>query len=358
MEAEADRIRALALNDFVAPARAEGRQSVTIIARDIHDRLGLSAAHANVCQALGGRKFQEMASVPPPRIEGPMASSTTAFTYEIGNRAMTDEELLHLFDSCEYFKTRRANWSDEQRSSFCAMARAVHDLGLDWYRANIPQIRFGRKDRNANRALATLASFDAAPARIRFTHSSGEVGLQGAFDCNEEGVAAFIELLGAKRDEITGWRPPVPPREGFWPRHDDQADVAAAEQGNVLGRAPEGGPRYWIEKTLVSGRSDRLEGEHALGKALWSPQRSKHGSRIYESMTQLREGDVIFHLTDNKAITDVSIAAASADDGLLASTVPSGPTSQAIESRCAITLSSIRHYLAGNSWRPNHIARS
>ena len=131
LEANADRIRTLALNDFVTPARAEGRNSVTIIARDIHDRLGLSAAHANVCQALGGRKFQEMASVPSPRIEGPMASSTTSFTYELGTATTDDGELLRLFDSCEYFKRQRVKWSDEQTSNFCAMARAVHDLGLD-----------------------------------------------------------------------------------------------------------------------------------------------------------------------------------------------------------------------------------
>lgn len=215
LEADADRIRNLALNDFVAPARAEGRKFVTIVARDIHDRLGLNAAHANVCQALGGRKFQELASVPPPKMEGPMASSTTTFTYELDGGTIGDRELLHFFDSCDYFRTRRVRWSDEQTSSFCAMARAVHGLGLDWYRTNIPQIRFGRKDGNADRAEATLASFDASPARIRFTHSSGELGLEGSFLCNETDRVAFIRLLEEKRDAIANWRPPVPPREAL-----------------------------------------------------------------------------------------------------------------------------------------------
>ena len=316
LEADADRIRTLALNEFIAPARAEGRKSVTIVARDIHDRLGLSAAHANVCQALGGRKFQEMASVPPPKTEGPMASSTTSFIYDLGNATLDDGELLHLFDSCDYFRSRRINWSDEQTSSFCAMARAVHDVGLDWYRTNIPQIRFGRKDREASRALATLASFDAAPARIRFSHSSEELGLRGAFDCSETGRAAFIKLLEEKRDAISNWRPPHPPREGSWPHRDDKADVGESGQRDVGDtRAAEGGPRYWIEKTLVTGRVDRVEGDHALGRALWSPQTSKDGRQIYGAMTQVREGDIVFHLTDNKAITDVSVVAARADDG-------------------------------------------
>lgn len=315
MEADADRIRAFALNAFIASARAEGLDSVTIVARDVHDRLGLTAAHANVCQALSGRKFQELASVPAPAIEGPMASSTTTFTYELGTSPISDSELLHRFDSCEYFRTRRTKWTEEQESSFCAMARAVHDLGLDWYRTDIPQIRFGRKESGASRALATLASFDAAPARFRFSHSSGDLGLQGAFECNKASEAAFRELLNEKRDAISSWLPPLPPRAGLWPLYDDETDASASEQLNVVGTATaESGPRYWIEKTLVSGRPDRVEGDHALGQALWSPQTSKDGRQIYGAMTQVREGDIVFHLTDNKAITDVSLAAAAPDD--------------------------------------------
>lgn len=313
LEVDADRIRALALNDFIAPARADGRATATIVARDLHDRLGLVAAHANVCQALAGRKFQELASVPPPNVEGPMASSTTKFTYDLGASLLSDDDLLRLFDSCDYFRTRRVNWSDEQATSFCAMARAVHNLGLDWYRTDIPQIRFGRKDRHANRAIATLASFDAAPARIRFTHSHGDLDLQGAFDCNTEGEAAFLELLNEKRAAITKWLPPVPPRSGLWPRR-EEADRSKGQIDTAGKQTTDGAPRFWVEKTLVSGRVDRLQGDHALGKALWSPQTSKDGRQIYRSMTHVREGDVVFHLTDNNAISDVSVAAAFADE--------------------------------------------
>ena len=71
--------------------------------------------------------------------------------------------------------------------------------------------------------------------------------------------------------------------------------------------------RVWLEKTIVFGRSDREMGEHALGKALWSPQRSKDGKNIYANMLQVAPGDIVFHLTDNAAISDVSIAGGSAD---------------------------------------------
>lgn len=65
--------------------------------------------------------------------------------------------------------------------------------------------------------------------------------------------------------------------------------------------------KVWIEKTLTHNRPDRLEGERALGKALWSPQKDKRGANIYKNMLLVRKGDIILHLTDNQEITGVSI---------------------------------------------------
>ena len=65
--------------------------------------------------------------------------------------------------------------------------------------------------------------------------------------------------------------------------------------------------RYWIEKTLVTGRPDRNEGERALGKALWSPQRSRDGADIYKNMRLVQRGDLVLHLINNKSISGISI---------------------------------------------------
>jgi 5-methylcytosine-specific restriction protein B len=65
--------------------------------------------------------------------------------------------------------------------------------------------------------------------------------------------------------------------------------------------------RYWIEKTIVNGRLDRMEGDRALGKALWSPQKSKNGADVYKNMRLVNKGDVIFHFIDNKVFSGVSI---------------------------------------------------
>ncbi|MFL9830008.1 hypothetical protein ABS764_04010 [Flavobacterium sp. ST-87] len=65
--------------------------------------------------------------------------------------------------------------------------------------------------------------------------------------------------------------------------------------------------KYWIEKTITKKRIDRLEGERALGKALWSPQKDKRGADIYNNMTKVNDGDYILHLIDNSYISGISI---------------------------------------------------
>ncbi|WP_375584705.1 McrB family protein [Cyclobacterium xiamenense] len=64
--------------------------------------------------------------------------------------------------------------------------------------------------------------------------------------------------------------------------------------------------KYWIEKTIVNGREDRIEGDRALGKALWSPQKDRRGADIYKNMREVRQGDIIIHLVNNSKIAGVS----------------------------------------------------
>jgi 5-methylcytosine-specific restriction protein B len=72
--------------------------------------------------------------------------------------------------------------------------------------------------------------------------------------------------------------------------------------------------RYWVEKTIVEGRSDRKVGPHALGKALWCPQRADGNRDIYRLMREVREGDFVFHFVDNKELQGVSVAASQVDE--------------------------------------------
>ena len=67
-------------------------------------------------------------------------------------------------------------------------------------------------------------------------------------------------------------------------------------------------PRVWIEKTTAKNRSDRVKGEHAIGKALWSPQKNQGGGDIYKAMRQVFPGDYVIHLVDNQQFVGISKA--------------------------------------------------
>jgi hypothetical protein len=72
-------------------------------------------------------------------------------------------------------------------------------------------------------------------------------------------------------------------------------------------------PLVWIEKVLVEGRPDRQHGEYALGRAIWSPKRSRSDADDYWAMREVQPGDYIIHLVDNREIAGVSKAESYAD---------------------------------------------
>ena len=86
-DSDAGRIRQYALKHFVQPARERGEASVTIRAGDLHNALGLNNAQANVCQALRGRLFRNLAVVGEPTVTGPENSSTTTFVFNLAAEA-------------------------------------------------------------------------------------------------------------------------------------------------------------------------------------------------------------------------------------------------------------------------------
>ena len=70
--------------------------------------------------------------------------------------------------------------------------------------------------------------------------------------------------------------------------------------------------KVWIEKTLVHGRDDRINGDRAMGKVLWSPQKGKPNKKtgtsadIYKNMLLVNSGDLILHFIDDKKIAGIS----------------------------------------------------
>lgn len=83
---------------------------------------------------------------------------------------------------------------------------------------------------------------------------------------------------------------------------------------------------YWIEKTLVENRPDRISGDRALGKALWSPIKDKRGADIYKNMRKVTKGDIVLHLIDNSRIIGISTVLESAiESSGIAGTSWNGP---------------------------------
>ena len=80
---DADRIRQYVLEHYIEQAREEECEQVEVLVRDVNTALGLNQAWPNICQALAGRKFLELAQVPPPVSVGADPSSTTVFRFDL-----------------------------------------------------------------------------------------------------------------------------------------------------------------------------------------------------------------------------------------------------------------------------------
>lgn len=144
-----------------------------------------------------------------------------------------DEDLLARFDGDPHFREARRNWSEDQRAAFCRMARAVHDAGLDWYHTNIPEIRFGRKTPGDDRAQGTLGNLEIGRdgGFLKFSHQNKRLVLEGSYPFNSRSADAFAAAIDGAQDAIRSWRPPQPPRPGYWP--DEAGDGATETQPPV-----------------------------------------------------------------------------------------------------------------------------
>lgn len=97
---DADRIRQYVLEHYIEPAREEGREHVDVLVRDVNEALGLKEAWPNICQALAGRIFQDMAQLPEPERIGADQSSATVFRFKLDETVQSDgSRPFVLFDA-------------------------------------------------------------------------------------------------------------------------------------------------------------------------------------------------------------------------------------------------------------------
>ncbi|TWD54300.1 5-methylcytosine-specific restriction protein B [Agrobacterium vitis] len=92
---QADAIRHYVLEHYITPARERGDKSVTVVVGTLNNEMGLKQAWPNICQALEGQKFLELADVPPPITKGPKQSTTRTLTFSLAEEVNTVEHVKH-----------------------------------------------------------------------------------------------------------------------------------------------------------------------------------------------------------------------------------------------------------------------
>ncbi|WP_327753081.1 hypothetical protein VVT58_11420 [Sphingobium sp. SJ10-10] len=91
---DADAIRLHVLETYVEPARERDEDSVEVLVRDVNAALGLKEAWPNICQALAGRKFREMADVRLAERVGANISPATILRFDlVANEGDVEGEL-------------------------------------------------------------------------------------------------------------------------------------------------------------------------------------------------------------------------------------------------------------------------
>jgi len=86
---DADRIRQYVLEHYIEPARESDVETVDVLVRDVNKALGLNQAWPNICQAVAGNKFAELADLEAPEQIGSDQSSATVFRFHLGRATST-----------------------------------------------------------------------------------------------------------------------------------------------------------------------------------------------------------------------------------------------------------------------------
>ena len=186
--------------------------------RDVNEALGLNEAWPNICQALAGHKFQELAQIPPPERIGADQSSATVFRFDLSNHRVDRTALDQLRDrfvaACPDFRSfvdpgtgwardekaykvaasERVRAALEEGGDDEALGKAVFEV-LKTAARDGPFVRWQTEDSIAKQSPQLLGEFHAVIGRlIRYGQAAEEV-LSQAFDTldalKERGAASL-----------------------------------------------------------------------------------------------------------------------------------------------------------------------
>jgi hypothetical protein len=205
---DADRIRQYVLEHYIEPAREEGREHVEVLVRDVNKALGLKEAWPNICQALGGRMFQDMAQVPEPERIGANQSSATRFRFDFRGRLISPsaleklrERFVALCPDFQSFVEPGTGWAKSEKAykvaaidrvqSALAEGATDETLGKNVFEIlktaakDGPLVRWQTEDAIAKNAADLLAEFHAIIGRLVRSEEPPEIALATAYDALE-----------------------------------------------------------------------------------------------------------------------------------------------------------------------------
>ena len=132
-----------------------------------------------------------------------------------------DEDLLKHFDGKPTFREFRSTWTREYQALFSRLALAVHRAGLDWWHVGKHvQVRFGRKERGAERAVGVLATVQGKNQKtIRPRLQIGSIHADEYHPLTDDLVGQIEAGLEGGQSFPDSWRAERP---GLWP--DDLQD--------------------------------------------------------------------------------------------------------------------------------------
>ena len=202
---DADRIRQHVLEHYIEPAREDGSQQAEVLVREVNTALDLNEAWPNICQALAGRKFRELAQVPPPRRIGAEQSPATVYRFDLSDRVVDSSALHRLRDRfravCPDFKNFAdpgTGWAEREKAYKAAAservqaahADAVDDEALGKVVFEIlktaakdgPLVRWQTEDAIAKQSPELLDEFHAVIGQLIRSGQAAEEALSQAFD--------------------------------------------------------------------------------------------------------------------------------------------------------------------------------
>lgn len=142
---------------------------------------------------------------------------------------LSDEDLLKHFDAKPTFKTFRASWTEQDKATFCRLARVVHAAGLDlWHMGKGIQVRFGRKNPGSERAIGVLGVIRGARTRkITWTRDVGSVAKLNRAPLTDALVTQIETALVSGREALDEWLVLETERSGLWPDQlrDDPTEI-------------------------------------------------------------------------------------------------------------------------------------